>query len=335
MGNKIGWIVAGVLVLALIGFVVYKASSPTLQPATSETSADMLEFHPLNVSPSLFLEAGPIGVGNAGDDYAKAIALYKANAPAIRDAVDKIDSLQNRSFVPKATTMTIMRQILEHVNAAGTKKDMKFTLVHTPKDFVVKGTYRPADDLSRVWRALCFLATVEFYANNYPAMEKILQAEFTLGYHMVNERARARAMWDGSVIQQTALNDLEKLYTNWEPEKHTKQVEGIRTYNRELDSFRVFIEKKYGTIWKNPPMPGDLYRIVEMDKDRAFRVDALLCLGVARFTHTKFPPDQKKIAALLEQFEKSSDPLEAAAAVAARKLNDDTVKEVTAPETDD
>lgn len=335
MSNKIGWILAGVLVLALIIFVGYKMMSPSLLAPTSESSADMLEFHPLNVSPTLFLDPGPIGAGNAGEDYAKAIALYKANAPAIREALDKIDYLHDRSYVPRASTMTVLRQMLDLVSAAGTKKDMKFTLVHTPKEFVVKGTYRSADDLSRVWRALCFLAAFEFYANNYPAMEKVLQAEFTLGYHMMSERARARAMWDGSVIQQTALNDLEKLYTNWEPQKHVKQIEGIRTYNRELDSFRVFIERKYSAIWKNPPEPGDLYRIVELDKDRAFRVDALLCLGVARFTHTKFSPDQKKIAALLEQFEKSSDPLEAAAATAARKLNDATVKEVTAPETDD
>ncbi len=337
MSNKIGWIIAGVLVLSLIAFVVFKSSGSNPTPPTPDTAnPEIMEYHPLNASPSLFLPSGRLeGPGNAGEDYVKAIALYKANAQVLRDELGHIDQIPSRTYTPKGSSLQLIRDILAILTEAGAKKDMKYALVCTPKEFIVKGTYRPGDDLARLVGLLSVLNSTDLLTKNYASMEKSFQASFTAGWHMMAERSRARMMLDGIILQETALNDLESLYNLWQKDQHPQQLAGIAAYQKELSSLRVFVERKCGIIWKNPPEPGDLYRIIENDKDRVFRVDSLLYLGAVRYTHAKFPADLKKIASLLDQYEKSADPFEAAAATAAKKLTPEDFRQVGAPDNDD
>lgn len=337
MSNKIGWIIAGALVLVLIVIVIFRAtgSSPTPPTEATKNNPGLMEYHALTVSPSLFLQGRLEAPGNAGEDYVKAIAMYRANAEALNQELGHIDQISSGTYTPKAANLQIIRDILDILTAAGAKKEMKYTLVLTPKEFIVKRSYKPGDDLARLANLLGLLNSADVMNKNYAAMEKSFQACFTLGWHMMSERARATAMLNGIALQQAGLNDLESLYNVWQTEAHKQQLAGIATYRTELTPLREFTEGKCNIIWKNPPEPGDLYRIIENDQDRVFRVDALLFLGAVRYTHAKFPADIRKTAVLLDQYEKSADLFEAAAATAAKKLTPEDFRQVGAPDNDD
>lgn len=60
---------------------------------------------------------------------------------------------------------------------------------------------------------------------------------------------------------------------------------------------------------------GDIWNIAENDKNRAWRIQAILAMGLIKFTHAS-EANTARNNAMLERFLNSKDPLEKAAAQA-------------------
>ena len=67
------------------------------------------------------------------------------------------------------------------------------------------------------------------------------------------------------------------------------------------------------------PNPGDVFNVAENDKDRSWRIQAILSLGIVKFTATK-RGDLRRVRKIIDKNVAGDDPLAAAAAKAAKEL---------------
>jgi molecular chaperone GrpE (heat shock protein) len=91
----------------------------------------------------------------------------------------------------------------------------------------------------------------------------------------------------------------------------------LRAYLNALNEFEAVFENKAIIFQRARFNAGDIWNIAENDKDRAWRVQAILAMGLIRFTHTS-KANTARNNKLIERFLNSKDPLEKAAAQAAK-----------------
>jgi len=307
VGNKLGWIIAGVLVAALIIVIVLVALIPKWQrskPTRTTLAKGFMELVTVKESPAVILGAEPGEAGNAGDDYQKAVELYKANSTKLE-------------FAENAGDMTeLLKQIHAHVAAGAKKAKMEYTFVHTPKKFVIGYRHEPAVELQRLSHALELLGKHYLENDQYAEAELVYKDELVLGWHMVNERSRAHMVQAGINVQFLALRGLNSVYSNRDGENQ-KSFQKLQTYSDSLEPLERAYSEKSRLVYSRKPEPGDIFNIVENDKDRAWRVQAILVAGIVRFTAAS-EGDVNYANELIKKYVDSNDKFEQAAAVAAR-----------------
>lgn len=308
MASRLGLIVAGILVVVLAIALAIGLMAPSVSGATSATlKTGFMEMKGGDISPADIIGSMPAGSGNAGDDYARAAEMTKRNEQQIA----------RRS----AGGLRTAGNIASHVAAGAAKAQMEYTLVHTPGSFEVEYVYAPARDLQRVSGALCILAETHRKKKNFREAEKVLHDMLVMGWHMMQERARVDMVQCGLGVQGRALGELQLLYSTWGGQHGGKQP-ALAAYRSQLRKVRRDYEDKHKICWRTKPNPGDVCYILEHDKDRAWRVQALLTLAIVKFT-TQRTGDRKRAESLLQRFAGSSDRYEAAAARSGRDFTSD------------
>ena len=333
MANKIGWIVGFLLLAGIGGGIAMKLlvfpsqsvqSKETLEPGFS----DLIE---VDASPTSVLDAAPRAPGNAGDDYHKAVPLFRGlfkEIVRLRRPEINVKITKGREVVP-GKTLEVLRKIHAHVAAGAKKKQMKYTFVHTPKEFQVGFFYLPAaDNLQGISESLEVLLWHHLGLQEHARAVAVLQDAYVLGLHMAGERARVDMVQRGLRIQERALMGLDGVYSSWDQAKYAQKLRLIRKQVIAVQAARSRYSRKREIVWSTKPNPGDLYFIVANDKDPAFRVQALLALGVVRFTHADHRGDMKRTRELLDQYAASSNPLEAAAAKAAKNMTEEDFNDI-------
>jgi hypothetical protein len=330
-GAKLGWILSGALVLALAAVVLMFAlggEEPT-PPTLAIAKAGFFDYQQVNASPVAFIGALPTGAGDAADDYRQAVEAYRAKAEAIIDAAGNRDQIAEGKYKPSAAAQDAMEKIYAHVAAGAAKKEMRYT---TPELIAVRYANEPASQLVRLGEPLLTLAAGHMAASRHEEAEKVLRAMFILGWHMERERVRPGMTLHGMEIEGGAMGPLGDLYSTWQKDRHESQLKAMEEYGRELDRVAADCEHKLTKVlWRLTPNPGDVFATVERDKDRAWRVEALLIVGAIRFTHDKSAGDQKVARSLLEQCSSDADPFVKAAAAASRALTQEGFAQVGMP----
>jgi hypothetical protein len=334
VGNKIGWILSGVLVLALVAVVVVmmmQGGEPS--PSTlAITVPGFFEVHEVKASPVAFL-GGPLpsGAGNAGDDYRQAYDLYKEHHNEIGDAEENAAKLLKGEYTPTQAAITAMEAIYRHAAAGATKKEMKFS---TPQDISVRAASDPAYRLGLVGDAVATLGDIYRVAKKYEEAEKVYRTAFIMGYHMTKEDVRAAMFTSGLGVQGEAIGGLGSLYSEWDKDKHKAELKAVEDYIPALEKANHDFTNKLGATWRKTPEPGDVFAVVEKDEDPAWRVEGLLLCGVIRYTHAKTKHaegDQRKVKELIAEHLNDPNPYIKAAAVAARDLSPEGWKQVGTP----
>lgn len=321
MGSKIGWILSAVLVLGLIGFVLYMVMVPSPSDPTIATGGeDFVKVHAVRVSPAVFLGAEPSAPGNAADDYRQAVAVFRSLDSELRRTYGRLNDISGARYAPPPDILEALDKILTFTAAGAAKKDLEY---YSPDKLVVKGHCQPAVDLTDVSTALEILVAWHYGAKRYDQEEKALRTIFIMGWQMANEHTRAGMILEGLTMQERVVNNLDELYQDWEPNKHEAVLKGVREYGASLAVVKHFQDTKWQAIWKDRPEPGDLYRIIRLDQDRAWRVEALLALGAVRFTHEQFKGDMRVTLELLNQYSQDPDPYLRAAARCALALTEE------------
>jgi len=320
VGNKLGWIIGIGLVVVVALVITFTVIFPSpSRPTVDTTVRGTLEFKKIDASPVLVLGHEPAGPGNAGDDYAKAVKLYKTSPEEFDEALRSRVEVAMGEWPLTGQVLSAFEQMDRLVAAGAKKKDMEYTFVHTPKTFDVSLSYGPADDLQKLGGALETLALHYYSKKKYAEARKVLEHLFTLGWHMTNERVRVDMVSRGLSVQGTAIETLLSVYKVWDSggnDPHTAQTADLEKYNRARRAMRRTYDRKVKVVWNTKPKPGDVFNIIENDKDRAFRVQGLLALGIVKFT-ARTRGDERRAGDLIKDYSESSDPYEAAAAKAA------------------
>ena len=86
-GGKLGWILAGALVIVVAGLLIFVVSLPTPSKPTPATMKEgFMTLHVVDLSPAVVAGSEPDAPGNAGDDYAQAAEAYKQNIDLLKRA---------------------------------------------------------------------------------------------------------------------------------------------------------------------------------------------------------------------------------------------------------
>lgn len=327
MAGKFGWIIAGVFAVGVVVIVTVKLLPSRSAPTAAARKPGFLELMEVKLPLRPIVDFEPTAPGNAGDDYKLAVDLYTANISIIADAIEEEEAIAKGTGVIPLGTLDVIRRIHTHVAAGARKKRMQYVLVHTSPEFEVGYYYEPAaTNLQGVSEALELLMNSHSGQKEYTRATEILKNEFVLGWHMINERARVDMVVRGLLIQRKALTGLMTIYFSSRQRDDSARFKPVKKYLDELNRIAGDYEDKQSVVWKLRPNPGDLYVVIEGDEDRAFRVQALLALGVVRYTHRGRSADVRYTDKLLEKYAKSEDRLLAAAAKAAKELTKTELK---------
>jgi len=319
VGNKVGWVLAGILTGGLVIIFLLVFMFPPPSAATSDSLAKgLLEFKDMSISPAEIVGTEGAAAGNAGDDYHLAVKLHKQNEWAIKTELEDPDRQAGKKLSIKPDILDLLKRIHAHVAAGAAKKQMQYAFVHTPKKFEVGFLYPPAKDLDDIAWLLEELARYHGEQKQYALAEKIVKDELVMGRHMMNERSRADMVMVGVGIQHSAVKHLAHIYKNHQPER-AEVLDALKRYERELVLINRPFRRKERILRSLKPEPGDVFNIIENDKDRCWRVQGLLCLGVLRYTASS-RGDKRYIRKLIQRYLDSDEPMEAAAAAAARDL---------------
>lgn len=323
MGNKLGWIIAGVLVLVLGGVIlkiaVFKSHSA---PTSATTRRGVLKLKTLGVSIALIVGSEPSAGGNAAEDYKKAIAVYKQNKRLIEDVIDNAPKMTG-GYVPSQPAISALKQIAAHIAAGAKKADMDYFFTLTPKHLkVAYAKHEPIIGLEDIAASTNALTTYYNANKHYDKMLDTLKHQIVMGWHITKERKMLRMCTLGLMIQQENLNSLIDVYND---RNNTALRESAQEYLAAVETLLTAYQTKRNIIWSQDPEPGDTFNIIENDEDRCCRVQAILNLGRLRFLCTK-EVDLEYIDELIKKYSNSEDPLEAAAAKAAAKMTKDDMK---------
>ncbi len=320
MGNKLGWIIAAVLLVLVVVAVVLKITyNPPSSPTTATTRKGFLDKAQMSMTPADITGKTITGTGNAADDYVNAMKIYGENEAEIKLAMD---TLADRNFELDTEILTKLNNIARQIAMGTEKKEMHYTFVHTPGELKVEWVYEPVKKLEQIMECLNLLAAYYENHNQYEEAAKMMDMILIMGWQMVNERSKPYVLEGGVSWQKHAIAKLRYFYENI-GEKYASRKTPLREYEKQLDSLNAaIVEMK--EVFKindlNKLEAGDIFNIAENDKDRAWRVQAILWLGILKYMYANKSGDMKQIDKLIDEYLDSSDPMEAAAAKAAKNL---------------
>ena len=310
MGSKVGWIISGALVLLFVIAVVVPVAFPTPSKPVKALEKGFLDVYKVSEPLSLAVGAMPSGAGDAGNDYFEAVQVYRQNKEEVDAWIASFASPPPPNSLPES-----VQQIARHVEAGAEKASMKYVFVHTPKELKVNRFYEPADELNAVANVVVY--TSHFHANRDETDRQIelLKALCVFGWHLYEERAHPVIMNYGLGFQMDAANFLAQEYKE---AGLTEQAADAEAYYKAITALLTRFDEKMSVLWNTKPAPGEIFYVAENDADRAWRVRAILSLGILKFTSTG--ADRRYNKKLILKYMNDSDPMIAAAAEAARYL---------------
>ncbi len=314
MGNKLGWILGGVLAVGVIVVIIAATAFPThSRPTGATTDPGAMELHKVEYWPRAVVGDRPAANGNAGDDYHKARLILEKNMNVIMSAI----SGGYKNVPPDSAAMNLLKRIDSAVADGVKKAQMRYTLVHTPKEFRVNHSYIPAQQLEELAGAMETLAKIQTAHQQHAEAINTLKHVFLLGWHMTSERSRGEMLLKGLALRERAAENLLDAYGRMSGDFEAHKSD-LRKYLEEAKNVAAIQRSKQSILRSWPAEPGDVFNIAENDEDRAWRVEGILHLGYLKFRQADHRGDMKKINELIEHYIQNGDEMEKAAARAAK-----------------
>lgn len=322
MGNKTGWIAAGMLTVAIMVIVVWVV----FFPSTSKPTREMLlrinrERQDVKVSLREVLGGEPAGGGNAADDYHEAAALV----PQI------LQVLENRpegSTAMPSAALELMKKIDGHVANGAAKQNCEYLFKHTPPRMRVSPRLPEIDGIFQIAGAMNMLAEHLAGQKQLDAAWQVYERLLVMGRHLMNERSHPQMVFAGLGAQRVAVQGFTMLRRE-QIKKDEKTIDAVNRYASDIYNMEKIYADKLPLIWKVRPDAGNVFWVIEHDPDRAWRVQALLTLGILKFTADS-RGDRKHVEALLVRCCSDADPFIKAAAQAARDFTREDLTTVAA-----
>jgi len=327
MGNKLAWIIGGVVGGLLAVFILWLVLFPPPTPPTRATTGEgRLELKRPTEAVTLVLPAAPTGAGDAGADYNEALEKYRENRRAVNDILRRIREMNRGTYRPSQEDLRTLRAVYGPISNGAGKAKMTFYFLHTPK--VIKPPY--ITEVKKQFLELqfvpIFLAAyhITLGAEHYPKAEKCLFDAFTMGWHLAEERSRMDVVRRGFGLQKAACVDLKHLYGAevWNKPQRRAAVERYRRNVEIASGVYLDLDKE---VFRNMrgrrgPHPGDVFNLAENHADVAVRRMGTLWLGIVKLTCSE-RGDKKYVRKLIARKLRSKDEIERECARAASELD--------------
>jgi len=333
VGNKLGWIIAGgmVLVLVLAVLLIWVLPGSATPPTAATTSAGRLDR--IEVPASIWnLVSPPTGQGLAADDYNKAVVEYFDTDRY--GELRKLSEEQRLAIAPGKFPYKVCRFVL----AGAAKKEMGYFPQYVAPAQTVKPSHRELVDAAGSDRppiphlaafpdiaetALLYGRICQNHKEHREA-ERIYKAVLIFGWHVAQDRVRLWGFQVGLKIQQMAAERLAGFYTaRGEPDRADKASGFLSDLGRTLEATAA---KANEALFRLDPsgrlFVGDLRHLAVNDADPMWRIEAIRQLGLYRAAMSKGGKraDRKAIDRLLNDLKNQNDPLLKAAAELALTL---------------
>lgn len=351
VGNSKGWMIAagiaaafGLIALVNVMPIIFGVRSG---PTTATVVSGKLDLWDMKTPLSSIVESVPVGAGNAGEDYFRALRILRDNkgelavlSSLLRSGEKSIWDLKNRP--PRDRTEDEIADLIEasmvdfteaamdimdHVASGADKAEMTFMLKYTPAALQVAGQLEAVAEFGAM--ADLLLAAGGYYRviGESGKAQAVIEDVCVMGWHMFNERGNVGMMMDGLITQEKAAIQLQYVYEMLGDDDKRAMAEA---YMRAAKALGEKLKAKAKIL--DPPQKkgdklviakaGDVFNIVENDKDRAWRVEGILTLGVLKAQKSGVRGlsrnDERAVRELIEEYLESDDPLLRAAAEAAR-----------------
>lgn len=338
MGNKLGWMIAGglVLVLAGIGAVWFWPASPTA-PTKATTAPGRLDR--IEQPESIWQVAPrPSGSGIAADDYNKGVVEY--------GNTDRYSELRKLSPEQKLAIPynRFPYRAYKFMLAGSKKRRMRYFAEYVAPASAVRPSF---SELVRAAEAsdppLPHLTAFEAMADatllygqicqkngKHKEAERLYQTTLIFGRHIAEDRVRLWSFKLGLKIQIQAAQRLAALY---EVRKQQDRLEAASRLLDDLSRTADRVDAKAGeAVFKLSKRghlhAGDLLNIATNDADPMWRVEAVRQLGLCRASLSRGGnrADHKAITELLTRYQGDEDPFIRAAAELALSMTIEDVR---------
>jgi hypothetical protein len=328
-GNWQGWIIALAIAAISVGLASQWFIVKGTEPERAVTAPGALALIEIENRPTMVYPQALSQPGNPGDEYARAVAIYEDpnNAREIFEWTEeygRLSQLQQWDAIP-APPQPIL-DIANLIIEAAPKRDMEYMFVHTPRHLEVEYEILPANRLSQLAAdkgssdshdaLMYYLITYYARTGQYDQAVELAQATFMMGWHMFNERGHANMMAHGLLIQYQIIPRLQETYRLMGEPERADAIQPFRENTQNL--WRVHGERQ-ALIYANPPHVGNLLYAIDHEEDRAWRMQAILALGIAKFTSAR-PGDMRLLRERILELCEDPDPFIRAAAEAARDM---------------
>ncbi len=337
--NPTVWIVSIVGILLIVGITCKTIFFPGYDSPTLGLS--MANRRPAPQAATAVLGSLPSQGGNAAEDYERAIAIMIAN----QKKIDTIGEYIARRPNLNSADLALCEDIADEVIAGSKKKKMRyierqlkkfpdqrfpcarFILTKSPYD----GGRDIVSDLANLTTPLDYLYAHYFTKKQYNDALRVRKAQFTLAWHMTNEPSRAAVLLTGMDLMVGNCEQLERLYTEM---GDSAMARSTADYREALQRVLPDLQEKFNQIWKlentqgelSSPT-GDIFYIIENDKDIAFRAEGLVLLGAVKYFDYGQRGNVKKTESLIKEYIQSDNPILRAAAKAAKLAKQDELSQ--------
>lgn len=312
-GNKLGWLISVILVLAVTGViaVALAVSGRRTQPTAFSRDPANLAAIEFPIDPHTLLPEPPRNE-DAGDLYWLACVDHRGH----RESYDR--QLAPESFdLQSATELVGVRAALD---AAAYRRASIFT--KRIDAAVGYGSTSAITALQQIGTILARIGTQYISDNKYTEAKRFLRAEFILGLRLYDERMTRQELsvamglmaHASTILSQIAVDEGDKArairlkdYANAQRDYNANHIEPIARVITSIDP----------TV--QPQHVGDIFVLARNSAERIWRVESTLKLGMYKY-NTNTPGDRRAAIRELRQLMTDPDPAVAAAALCAHEL---------------
>lgn len=310
-GNRLGWSIAGVIVLLQVALVAWALSLDKLTPPTSLTSPANLARIEIPVAWSQVVPDGT--TGDSGELYRDVVRLVEAGEPSYQAVLR-----ENRAV--SIDDLPALGKLLE---AAGMKRTPVFEPV--PQEVVTYDVRKkPIEQLRLAGDAAIRLAMLRIKSDPQTAA-RLLDAAFLLGASMYEERLVFDQLVVGFGLMGDASAAMRQLA---EQQGDASRLERLDAFDRSrADHLKSHILPIRTALWavdrgRMGHHAGDVFAFARQSQERMWRVEAILQMGRMRFDMPEgHRADQLGVGRVLDQIESAGvDPVIGQAIEQARGL---------------
>jgi len=318
-GMLIGLIISGfilVAVIVVVAWVVFSGESIG-EPTRATTDPGKLDVIKLPLDTSI-ITSMPSGGSGAAGLYADAFKLAK-------EGLEPEALVEQSKRVAEPEKHPRFKAVIEKVVAAadaGHEGDLNFDNVEPMSPII---DFYIAEMLKSVGRvtnkaALSYRADAKKDPSAKAKAEAHMRAAFILGHRLWTNGTYVSYKHAGMAIMAESIGNYQRHYSkDFFPDE--VKVNALKTqYNENFMPAWLSWQEKEKIFRTVRPEPGDLHNLAENDKDRAWRIQGMQWLGMAKWASAD-GKQRKAIESYIAGKTSNSDPLMARAAGIAKDFS--------------